>query len=373
MLYRTPSLSTSTRRKLRELDTLRNALSGQSSLPSPWLGSLRRILSATSVASSASIEGFVVEDGAALAIVSGRARANAESDDQLAIECYSRALQHVGVMALDPEFRWVLRVILDLHFDACSFQRDRNPAQWRATAIGVTGPNGRVIYDGPEPELVPGLMSELVDWLESGSVDEHAVVRAAMAHLHVVSVHPFRDGNGRVARIVQSLVLAREGLLSPEFASIEEYLGTHTSAYYAVLELVQAGRYQPDRDASEWVEFCVDAHLAQARQRLDQIPEAAARWALLEDIAEKRRWPDRFVIALEQGVIGGTDRAMYAQEAEISLPSASNDFRRLVDAGLLERNGRGRSTRYFASAELHARISAVTRSAVGAARRRRAA
>src|SRR6266571_7173265 len=103
MLFRTPSLSTSTRKQLSELDTLRNTLKGQSSLPSSWLGSLRRILSAASVASSVSIEGFVVEDEEALAIVSGRVRATAESDNQLAIEGYSRAMQHVGVMALDPE------------------------------------------------------------------------------------------------------------------------------------------------------------------------------------------------------------------------------------------------------------------------------
>ena len=62
-------------------------------------------------------------------------------------------------------------------------------------------------------------MAEVVDWLEGGDVDVHAVVRAAMAHLHVVSVHPFREGNGRISRIVQSLVLAREGLVSPAFAS----------------------------------------------------------------------------------------------------------------------------------------------------------
>ena len=360
MLFRTPSLSNTTRKRLSELDTLRTTLKGQSNLPSPWLGSLRRVLSAASVASSASIEGFVVEDEEALAIVSGRVRANPESDDQLAIECYSRAMQHVGVMALDPAFRWIPRVILDLHFDACSFQRDKSPGQWRRTPIGVTGADGRVIYDAPAPEFVPALMDEVADWLESEGSNNHAVVRAAMAHLHIVSVHPFRDGNGRVARIVQSLVLAREGLLSPEFASIEEYLGTHTSAYYAVLERVQAGRYQPDRDASDWVEFCVDAHLIQARRRLDQISEAAARWALLETVVKEHGWPDRFVVALEQGLIGGTDRAMYAQEAEISLPTASNDFRRLVDAGLLERHGRGRATRYVASGDLRTRISAVS-------------
>ena len=114
------------------------------------------------------------------------------------------------------------------------------------------------------------------------------------------SVHPFRDGNGRIARIVQSLVLARDGLLAPEFVSIEEYLGRNTDAYYAVLQEVQGGRYQPDRDAGPWVRFCVRAHVEQAHRRLDQIAEAGRRWARLEQLVADRGWPDRLVIALEE-------------------------------------------------------------------------
>jgi Fic family protein len=203
------------------------------------------------------------------------------------------------------------------------------------------------------------LMAEVVEWLESGDRNAHVVVRAAMAHLHTVSVHPFRDGNGRVARIVQSLVLVREGLLSAEFASIEEYLGRQTPAYYAVLQRVQGGRYQPERDASDWVDFCVEAHLVQARHRLRQIEEAAARWTFLEDVVERRGWPDRLVIALEQSLIGGADRRSYGHEADISPATASNDFRRLVDAGLVAARGRTRSTRYYASDDLREQLAAA--------------
>jgi len=111
---------------------------------------------------------------------------------------------------------------------ACDFQHDKTPGRWRTGPIGVTSADGRTLYQAPDADQVPLLMAEVVDWLESGDLDAHVVVRAAMAHLHVVSVHPFRDGNGRISRITQSLVLTREGLLSPEFASIEEYLGERT-------------------------------------------------------------------------------------------------------------------------------------------------
>src|ERR1051326_5758769 len=120
-----------------------------------------------------------------------------------------------------------------------------------------------------------------------------------------------RDGNGRISRITQSLVLAREGLLSAEFASIEDCLGQHTPDYYRVLQEVQGGSYRPERDATPWVVFCIQAHLAQARFRLEQIEQAGRRWSHFGQLAKARGWPDRLVIALEQALIGGTDRGRY--------------------------------------------------------------
>jgi Fic family protein len=195
-------------------------------------------------------------------------------------------------------------------------------------------------------------MTEVVDWLANGDPDTDVVVRAAMAHLHVVSVHPFRDGNGRISRIVQSLVLARDGLSSPEFFSIEEYLGAHTQEYYAALRAAQGGSYQPQRDASGWLAFCVEAHLVQARQRLAQIERAATRWRYLEGLVEEREWPERLTIALEQSLVGGTERAKYSEEADVSPATASADFRRLLDAGLVSQRGRGRNIGYVASERL---------------------
>ena len=195
-------------------------------------------------------------------------------------------------------------------------------------------------------------MDEIVDWLDHGDPDAHLIVRAAMAHLHLVSVHPFRDGNGRISRIVQSLVLARGGLLAPESVSIEEHLASNTSAYYATLQAVQGGSFQPERDATPFVRLCVEAHVAQARCRRRQLADAGARWAYLETLVNQRGWPDRLVIALEQGLIQGTDRAVYVAEADVSAPTASSDLRRLLDAGLISQQGRGPTTRYVASEQL---------------------
>lgn len=355
MLFRTPQITKELRVQLDELDLLRGRLGAETGLAGPWLGSLRRQVRASSAESSISIEGFHVPEDEAAKLVAGEELPGNEDESRMALACYARAMYHVGVMASDPHFRWLDRVILDLHFDACDFQRDKGPGLWRGGPIGVTGGDGSLAYRGPDADEIPDLMAELVDWLQEGDLNAPAVVRASMAHLNLVSIHPFRDGNGRISRILQSLVLAREGLMSPEFSSIEEYLGTHTAAYYAALRALR-DRYQPERDATGWVAFCIEAHIVQARQRLTQIERAGARWAFLESLVEGRGWSDRLVIALEQSLFHGADRSSYATEAGISSATASADLRRLLDAGLVVRQSLGRMTRYTASDTLRGNI-----------------
>jgi Fic family protein len=353
MIFRTPTVRNALTRQLDGLDELRKRLGDQAGVAGPWLGRLRRQWRASSATSSIEIEGFDVPAEETIALASGEELPDRQDEDRMALSCYAHAMDHVGVMSEDPGFRWDDRVLLDLHFDACSFQRDQDPGRYRRSGIEVTSPGGGPpAYVGPASEEIPELMNEVLGWLERGDLDAHVVVRAAMAHLHLVSVHPFRDGNGRIARIVQSLVLARGGLLAPEFVSIEEYLGRNTDMYYATLQKVQGGRYRPERDAAPWVRFCVQAHLEQARLRLVQIDEAGKRWSFLEALIQRRNWPDRLVIALEQSLFHGVDRASYTAEADVSSPTASNDLRRLLDAELIVRQGDGRTTRYVAGESL---------------------
>jgi Fic family protein len=354
VLFATPVPTAALARDLRELDELRARLNRAIDRPAPWMGTLRRLVRATTVAQSTAIEGFRVAEEDAVALVGGDVHANAGEVDRLAVECYARAMDHVSAMADDPEFRWSARVILDLHFDACSFQRDTCAGRWRSESVGIVDGQGRPVYQAPDAGDVPGLMADVVEWLEHGDRGAHVVIRAAMAHLHVVSVHPFRDGNGRVSRIVQSLALARDGLLAPEFGSIEEYLGEHTPAYYEALQRTHGATYDHRRDAGAWVAFCVRAHLDQARRRLDQVRDAGERWERLERLAAERGWPVRFVLALEQSLIGRCDRTSYSRVAEISPATASSDLRRMVEAGLVVQRDQGPATRYEASDALRA-------------------
>lgn len=351
MIHATPPLTPSTTALLEELDSIHADLAHELGRAAPWDGTLRREARVDAVVASTSIEGFSVDGATARALVDG-IHPTGEDEDRWAVACYARAMEHVRVMADDPAFRWLDRVVLDLHFDACVFQRAKSPGRWRERAISVTAPPGGHVYSAPDAAEVPKLIDATLDWLSHRTDDEHLLVRAAMAHLHVVSIHPFRDGNGRIARIVQSLVLARGGVLAPEFASIEAYLARHTDEYYRQLQLAQGPSYDPSRDASEWVEFCLTAHRVQGADFQARIRTIAKRWSTLELLVAARRWPDRLVIALQFAATTGLTRAEFAAEAGIANPTATLDLRRLLDAGLLEQRGTGPTTRYVASAAL---------------------
>lgn len=127
MIYRVPPIKGALAKRLKELNRLRERLDEQSGKRIRWMGSLRRQVRAASIAGSTSIEGFSVSPEEAVELTAGRRSAAGDDENREAVACYARAMDQVGAMAADPTFRWSERVILDLHFDACYFQRDKDP------------------------------------------------------------------------------------------------------------------------------------------------------------------------------------------------------------------------------------------------------
>jgi Fic family protein len=358
-IYATPPRSAEILRRLEELDELRRYLAehlGDSARP--WTGALRRLAAAEATVGSTSIEGYGASIEDTVEILAGRHPAGASDETRRIIAAYAQAMDRVAVLADDRRFQWSAQTMLDLHFLVCHPQPLAAPGRLRDGSVIVTRGLGRDPYRPPASADVPALVSEVAKWLGSGDLSRHPVVRGAMAHLNLVSIHPFRDGNGRLARIVQSLVLAKEGLLRPELVSIEPYLGRHTREYYAVLEKVQGPAFDPHRDASAWVEFCVEAHVFEATERRRWLEIAYARHDFCEQLTREQSYPERFVIALDQALLGlPLTNADFRREAEIAGPTATQDLQRLRRDGWLEQEGGGRSVRYVAGRKLQDRWS----------------
>jgi Fic family protein len=354
-VFQTPSPDTVERRVLDLIDDARRQLRFRVAEPRRWIGSLRRMAFARAVQGSNSIEGYNASLDDVLAAVEGEPTLDADAETQLALAGYRDAMTYVLQVAQDPNPPSVDEGLLKaLHFMMIKHDLHKNPGRWRPGAIYVRNDaTGEIAYEGPDCEQVPALIDATIRELEDS--DAPVVVRAAMAHLNLVMVHPFSDGNGRMARALQTLVLAREQIVAPVFSSIEEFLGRNTQAYYDVLADVGDGSWNPQRDARPWLRFCLTAHYRQAVTHLRRIEEAEQLWAACAELAARHRLPERAASGLYDAAHGVRLRnAFYRKlvqetlDEDISELTASRDLKAIVDAGLLEPVGERRARYYVA-------------------------
>jgi len=358
MIYVAPALSEQDRTVLGEIGELRTELRYYLREPRRWYGSLRRATLARAMQGSNSIEGYhaSVEDVAAL--IEHEEPLDADEETQQAIAGYRDAMTYVlQLAASSPMPPLDESLVKALHFMMMKYDLGKHPGQWRPGAVWVEDPDGHTVYAAPDREDVESLFAEaLVDIADPSG---EPIVRAAMAHLNLVLVHPFSDGNGRMARCAQSYVLASEGILSPEFLSIEEYLGRNTRAYYEVLARVAGGVWSPQNNSRPWIEFCLTAHTRQARTLLRRIQETEALWDRCEQIVRRNGIPDRCVGALCDAARGWRlRRSLYIKTVlssagdVITDDTATRDLRAMSRAGLLEAIGEKRGRYYLGTASL---------------------
>lgn len=356
MLFHIPELTEQEVDVIRRIERVRETLRYQLPDQRRWVGLLRRVTLARAIRGSNSIEGYNVSLDDAVAAVAGEEPIDAERESWVAVVGYRDALTYVIQLADDPYFTYDEALVRSLHYMMLKHDLDKSPGRWRPGAVYVRDDrNQEIVYTGPEPSAVPDLMAELVSEMRREDKDSPVVVRAAMAHLNLVMIHPFRDGNGRMARCVQTMVLARKGIVDPIFSSIEEYLGENTEAYYEVLAAVGGGSWQPDRDARPWLRFVLTAHYRQAQTLLRRAEESERRWDLVAHEAGRLGLPERSYAALFNASMGFRLRnAQYRDLADVNEVVAGRDLRALTAAGLLVAVNEKRARFYVPSTQLKA-------------------
>lgn len=386
MIYETPELTTTDAHVIDQIEQIQTELRPFVRMRRRWYGTLRRTLFARAVQGSNSIEGYHASVEEAAAVLDDDAPPDLSDDTRLAVAGYRDAMTYALQLAAGvsppprtanatqaaPPMASTTMPLLDLgtlrsmHFMMIKHDLSHNPGQLRPGSIWVADADGESVYDAPERPEVDSLLEQMFDQSATLMSNETvpAMVSAAMAHLNLVLIHPFSDGNGRMARCVQTLLLAAaaragDDPLAPEFLSIEEYLGRNTQHYYAALTEVAAGRWSPERSTRPWIEFCLTAHLRQTRTVLRRIHESSALWDVCSQLAESRGLSDRVIDTLCDTARGWTTRrSLYMIRTQtsrgepISDGMASRDLQSMVRAGLLEPIGDKRGRRYRRSPEL---------------------
>jgi len=322
---------------------------------------------ARAVQGSNSIEGYNASLDDVLAAVEEEPTLEAEEETQLALAGYRDAMTYVLQISDDESLEVDEGLLKSLHFMMLKYDLKKNPGRWRPGPIFVhREATDEIVYEGPQSPEIPSLIGEMLAELDEG--DQPVIVKAAMAHLNLTMIHPFSDGNGRMARCLQTLVLARDRVIAPVFSSIEEFLGRNTEAYYGVLEDVGAGAWHPDRNARPWVRFCMRAHYLQATTTMRRREEIEGLWNKCVELTEKQGLPERCAAGLMDATVGvRIRRKIYRSSVEVAMAeeisdlTASRDLKAMVDTGLMNAVGERRG-RYYLAGETLMRLREQVRS-----------
>jgi Fic family protein len=221
---------------------------------------------------------------------------------------------------------------------------------WRDDGEGpmqvVSGPMGRerVHFEAPKAERLDGEMTSFLEWFE-GDNKIDPVLRAGLAHLWFVTIHPFDDGNGRIARAIADMALARSEDSPRRFYSMSAQIRQERNAYYDILEHTQKGTM----DATVWMEWflgCLGRAIDGAQKTLSAVLAKARFWDRIKDVTLNNR--QRLVInRLLDGFEGKLTTSKYAALAKCSQDTAHRDILELIDHRVLVQNPEGgRSTSY---------------------------
>jgi Fic family protein len=225
-----------------------------------------------------------------------------------------------------------------------------NVGAWRddrtAPMQVVSGPVGRerVHFEAPAAERLDEEMRLFLDWFNA-DVTIDPVLKAAQAHLWFVTIHPFDDGNGRMARAIADMCLARSEESSQRFFSMSAQIRLERADYYGILERTQQGSL----DITEWMEWflgCLTRAIDAAQATLTGVMARARFWERLRDFSLNDR--QRLVITrLLDGFDGNLTTSKWAALTTASQDTALRDILQLVEHGVLVRNpAGGRSTSY---------------------------
>ena len=353
MLYLQFNMSLSIQESLQELDQARSELDPYAQLPNEYTGQLRRHTLAQTVHFSTQIEGNTLTLEQVESLIRGE-RISAPQEQVLEATNYREAMNYIQSIADESNFAITEDIIRTAHYlISKDLTGNYAPGRYRTEQNYVVDRiSTRRIFIPPPPESVSNLMKELVEWLGSERRFP-APISAALAHLNLVAIHPFLDGNGRAARVLDSLALYRGGFRSQDLVSLEAYFGRDNRGYYQALAMSLGPNFAPNRDVGSWVDYYLRAHVEQAKSAILEISRMVAEFDFFHERfgPEGLSSPQVFALWMASDTGRITNRG-YRSITGRSAQSAAADLTKLVRNGFLTRSGRGRASAYVPSGEV---------------------
>ncbi|HXR60890.1 MAG TPA: Fic family protein [Solirubrobacterales bacterium] len=302
------------------------------------------------------------------------ARGQLEADSRAKIELvnYVEALELIDAKLDAGELELTADFLCELHRTTTrGLGREDYPqfkphheGEWRdGDAIVFNYLTRKVMHEGPPAEEVPPRMASMFEWLERKLGSESPFLLAGVMHYGITDIHPFADGNGRVARLFQVALLMKEGVLPGRMFSFERFYAENPDAYYAALGSVREQTF----NMGAWLHYFLEG-LAEEYERVATTVQDLASMTLVGGTAPLRLSPSQERALTSLRIQGRREftRRDYEEASGLGRAAAGNDLRRLVGHGILVPRGSGTATRYaFPAPEKH-----VTREGDGRGRPR---
>ena len=265
-----------------------------------------------------------------------------------------RNVEGIVEMMLDATQNYTIPLTEERLFDwhAALFPTGRSgmhkikTAAWRDDVMQVTsGPMGkeRVHFEAPAASKVPREMSLFLEWIEKEQ-NLDLVLKAGLAHLWFVTIHPFDDGNGRIARALTDMLLAQADKSPQRFYSMSAQIQAERNEYYDILENTQKG----DLDITPWLIWFLDCLIRSMDQTDETIAKSMVRaqfWETHKETLLNAR-QQKILQLLLDNFYGNLNVSKYAKIVKTSTDTALRDLQDLVKKDIIEQLGSGRSTSY---------------------------
>ena len=330
---------------IAELDEFKGTWRAISTLAPERLAALRKVATIESIGSSTRIEGARLTDREVEALLSRLELHFFRSRDEEEVAGYAEAMERIFLsfdsIPLTENYIQQLHSI-QLRYSSKD-EHHRGRYKMLSNNVEAFGPNGEslgVIFETASPFDTPRKMQELVTWTQTALADNalHPLLVISIFVVVFLAVHPFQDGNGRLSRILTTLLLLKAGYAYVPFSSLESVIEQHKESYYLALRRTQSTLQQDTPDWEPWIVFFLRALQRQKRRLSEKVEQGRLMLSSMSELAEKI-----VELARAHGRVSVADivRATGANRSTVKLRLSV-----LVRDGVLSRHGQGRTTWY---------------------------
>lgn len=340
-----PQISPRMLRLLARIETFSGAWRATPVAPAPYLTSLRHIATIESVGSSTRIEGSRLEDGEVERLLRDMGARHFSTRDEQEVAGYAEVVDlivssHQSIPLTENHVRQLHRDLLRHSEKDERHRGNYKTAPNNVVAFDADGKQVGVVFETATPFETPRLMAELIRWTtrERDNPDSHPLVTIGVFAVVFLAIHPFQDGNGRLSRLLTTLLLLRSGYTFVPFSSMEAVIERTKTDYYLALRRTQSTLRTPAQDWQPWLEYFFGAmaeQVAQLERRLAREHRAAPPLPPLSSaVVDFARVHGRVTMA-------GAIRLTGAKRSTLKL-----HLKRLVDLRVLTRHGIGKGSWY---------------------------